>query len=541
MLGKFSAPFFFGVVVSLVMPACARTWDARTDWQATGNGKTDDSHAIQRGVAAMASGDTIVFPAPGNYYMASTVLFKATGIRVKCQPGAMLVGPNRGTDIFANIQSNTAIGGSATTGCIFSGGGIQAYGRGGDGGQTRDQAITNLTFTYNTFENMTYGPNRDFRTNGAIFIGGGSSNVVIRYNTFSNIMPYDNGYNPAGKSYLEKFDPDGDAARAAIWFYGALNIEIDHNTFLHNYQNIKGCQGQQDQTEKILIHHNYSDSHHRMFFEINDGGGCGNPTYNPGITTFQVYDNFVNNAGGVYPGSNTFGFSAPLPGVPTGSVGWYNNLIKGVVNNNENVGIGMEVGADGMNIYNNTVMGQWPCAGCVFSGTRGGYMQNNYACIILPSYARTAYFSEEHGANTTTVMFRGNITPGACPAGLRSLAVSLGKVTNTSGTLTATATVTTVEYGMQGVVFAIDGHYVSAVMGAGPYELNYGAGGLTSGWHSVAATVVDAVGVLAVSEKQSVSTTSKVGPSGPILPNVDPSRQDFDIAGNANDPINGRR
>jgi hypothetical protein len=545
MAKKHFALFVFGVVVSLAMPAWARNWNAKTDWGATGNGKTDDYRAIQRGVAAMASGDTVVFPSPGSYYMGSTVFFKATGIRVKCQPGARLVGPNRGTNIFANLQSNTAIGGSATTGCIFNGGGVQANGRGGDGGQTRDQAVTNLTFTYNTFENMTYGPNDNFRSNGGIFIGGGSSNVVIRHNTFSNITPYDNGYNAAGKDYGEQTEPDGAAARAAIWFYGAMNIEIDHNTFLHDYQNIKGCQAQRDQAEKILIHHNYSDSHHRMFFEINGGGGCGNPTYNSGVASFQVYDNFDNNAGGPHPENNTFGFSAPLQGQRTDNVAWYNNLFKGVVLNQEYSGIGMEIGAENMNVYNNTLLSQWPCAGCAFGGSKGGYMQNNYACIIRPHPHTSAYFGEEHpsqdGKPSTTVTFRGNITPGACSAGLRSLAISLGPVTNRGGTLTATATVTTVEYGMQGVVFAIDGHYVSAVMGGGPYKLNYGAAGLPAGSHSVTATVVDAVGVLAVSGNQSVSTTSGVGPSGPLAPNVDPSHQDFDIAGNANDPINGRR
>ena len=91
------------------------------------------------------------------------------------------------------------------------------------------------------------------------------------------------------------------------------------------------------------------------------------------------------------------------------------------------------------------------------------------------------------------------------------------------------------------MVFAIDGHYVSAVMGGGPYKLSYGAAGLPSGAHAVTATVVDAVGLLAVSNKQNVSTTSRVGSSGPIGPNVDPARQDFDVAGNANDPIRGRR
>ena len=128
---------------------------------------------------------------------------------------------------------------------------------------------------------MTYGPNDNFRNNSGIFIGGGSSNVVIRHNTFSNIIPYDNGFNAAGKGYMEQVEPDGEAPRAAIWFYGALNIEIDHNTFLHDYQNIKACQAQQDQAEKILIHHNYSDSHHRMFFEIQDGNGCGHANDHP--------------------------------------------------------------------------------------------------------------------------------------------------------------------------------------------------------------------------------------------------------------------
>jgi hypothetical protein len=183
-------------------------------------------------------------------------------------------------------------------------------------------------------------------------------------------------------------------------------------------------------------------------------------------------------------------------------------------------------------------MSQWPTAGYAFVGTVGGNMQDNYACIITPSWAKNAYFGDSNGKSTTTYL-RNQVT-GPCPRGLPSLAVSLGPVTNKGGILSATATVTTVEYGMQGVVFAIDGHYVSAVMGAGPYNLNYGAAGLNNGAHSVTATVVDAVGVLAVSEKQNVSTTSSAGTSGPIQPNVDPSRQDFDIAGNADDPINGR-
>jgi len=166
-------------------------------------------------------------------------------------------------------------------------------------------------------------------------------------------------------------------------------------------------------------------------------------------------------------------------------------------------------------------------------------MQNNYACLMTPSSNSAAIYGNE-GNGSTTITYSGNINGGNCPAGNPSLSVSLGTITNTSGTLTGTATVTTVEYGMQGVVFAIDGHYASAVLGAGPYNLNYSASNLSTGSHTVTATVVDAVGLLAASNSQSVSTTSGAGPAGgPISPNVLPSSVVWDIAGNASDPING--
>jgi len=45
---------------------------------------------------------------------------------------------------------------------------------------------------------------------------------------------------------------------------------------------------------------------------------------------------------------------------------WHNNLLKGVLNNSEYVGIGIEVGAHEMKIYNNTTMSQWPTEGYAF-------------------------------------------------------------------------------------------------------------------------------------------------------------------------------
>jgi hypothetical protein len=175
------------------MTAHAATWNAKTNWGATGNGTTNDGPAIQTGVSHIAAGDTVYFPA-GTYRINNVVNF-STGAIITCQAGAVLEGPNTGTDVLS-IVSNTTVGGSASSGCTFSGGGISASGSGGDGGQTLSQAVSNLTFSYNTFENMTYNPN-SFRSNGGIYLGGGSNNVVIRYNTFSNIIPYNDGYNAA--------------------------------------------------------------------------------------------------------------------------------------------------------------------------------------------------------------------------------------------------------------------------------------------------------------------------------------------------------
>ena len=44
----------------LSLPDSARTWNVRTDWGARGNGRTDDSPAIQHGISAMTEGDTVV-------------------------------------------------------------------------------------------------------------------------------------------------------------------------------------------------------------------------------------------------------------------------------------------------------------------------------------------------------------------------------------------------------------------------------------------------------------------------------------------------
>jgi hypothetical protein len=91
---------------------------------------------------------------------------------------------------------------------------------------------------------------------------------------------------------------------------------------------------------------------------------------------------------------------------------------------------------------------------------------------------------------------------------------------------------------MQGVVFSIDGTYSSAVLGPGPYKLSYGTAALKTGVHRIAATAIDAVGQLAVSEERYISTTNGVGPSGPLSPNMDPRATNFEAAGNADDPIN---
>jgi hypothetical protein len=82
---KHAEHFVLLLLMGLTIPTWARNWNAKMDWQATGDGKTDDSSAIQRSVAAMRSGDTVVFPVPGIFFVASTVKFRAPGKRLKCE------------------------------------------------------------------------------------------------------------------------------------------------------------------------------------------------------------------------------------------------------------------------------------------------------------------------------------------------------------------------------------------------------------------------------------------------------------------------
>jgi hypothetical protein len=47
------------LLVAVTIPACARNWNAKMDWRAGGDGRTDDSPAIQRGMAALESRDAV--------------------------------------------------------------------------------------------------------------------------------------------------------------------------------------------------------------------------------------------------------------------------------------------------------------------------------------------------------------------------------------------------------------------------------------------------------------------------------------------------
>jgi hypothetical protein len=43
--------------------------------------------------------------------------------------------------------------------------------------------------------------------------------------------------------FQDNDDIDREVTDAAIWFDGGSNYTIDHNTFLHDYHDIKACEG----------------------------------------------------------------------------------------------------------------------------------------------------------------------------------------------------------------------------------------------------------------------------------------------------------
>jgi hypothetical protein len=144
---------------------------------------------------------------------------------------------------------------------------------------------------------------------------------------------------------------------------------------------------------------------------------------------------------------------------------WYNNLLKGVVNNNQYVGTGIAMIARDMKIYNDTVMFPWPTAGYAFGGTEGDSMQDKCACLMTPSQVERAYYGDSnegkyHGLCAQPnrwKLCRGIAIAGSYVGTYKQHWRRLDRHCYSIGS----------RFGTQVVVSAIDGRYVSAVMGPG--------------------------------------------------------------------------
>jgi hypothetical protein len=87
--------------------------------------------------------------------------------------------------------------------------------------------------------------------------------------------------------FQDNDDIDREVTDAAIWFDGGSNYTIDHNTFLHDYHDMKACEGPAVSAQNILIHHNFSDFPHRISWRSIPGTDVATPPKAPALTTFR--------------------------------------------------------------------------------------------------------------------------------------------------------------------------------------------------------------------------------------------------------------
>ncbi len=157
---------------------------------AKADGTTDNTAAVTNALTGAKSGGSVSFDVAGTYLVNTSHNLNGNGVGViipnpvtiTCVPGVVLKTTNTSSIgyIFGTTQSNVTIGGSLGQGCTFdSAAAIDA-----DGSYNTGALLSNLTFSYNTVQNVTSVAGT---ANGGVTGFGIFSNPQINNNYFFNI------------------------------------------------------------------------------------------------------------------------------------------------------------------------------------------------------------------------------------------------------------------------------------------------------------------------------------------------------------------
>ncbi len=376
------APALFLLVA---LPASAAVRNVKA-CGARGNGRADDTAAINRAIQKSAPGDTIFFPA-GVYRIAGpkavalaadrTYRGDPTGESVLLGSGgyALAAGPWDGA--FAITLERL----------VFDGGGLRF-----DGSSIPARQIS---VTGCTFRNIVTG-SENWTTHMGIFLAYGAADSHFDHNTFRNIFT-------GGKYGLEDADATG------IFGYGLTRSTVADNTF--DFLN-EGVHIFFDHTDgaDVRVERNRFTRVHRITMEFQRDHTDG----------LVVRDNSVSNA--LNPYWLSYGMSVMSDTTGRALLVENNTVVANTpldlsVNKQNYYPYGIEVGGTNAIVAHNRVIGLWG-TGIGVGPARNIHLEDNLICGKVTTYGKS--IDQYRGPQPGTVLSR-NTIEAACPAPAQAL------------------------------------------------------------------------------------------------------------------------
>jgi hypothetical protein len=327
---------------------------------------------IQASINNSHVGDTISFQA-GTYNLS----------HLNLQQGRSYIGSTNGQTIIhgsggyalMNFYGN----GLTVQHLIFDGGGLYLGG-----------AISGAKIEYNTFRNISFGPNgskewTNWTSTVGVFIDTSLSNSDISDNTFQNL-----------NSQILYTSSDQNLGVSGIFGYGFSNTTINNNTFNTINEGIKIFFDHAN-GENVHINSNTFTNFHRMAIEMQHWSSAG----------LEVAYNNISKP--LSPWKLTYGISAALGGTNTAI---HNNMVddqvESVCGSGCWVGIGIEAWGNGTQVMNNTVRGYW-ITGVAVGASSNLLVEDNALCG--PDMEKNNfYISNENGYSHSGEVFKNNTT-----------------------------------------------------------------------------------------------------------------------------------
>lgn len=369
-------------LVLLVSASCvfahAKTIDVKAAG-ARGNGRTDDTAAINHAIERSSVDDTIYFPA-GSYVISypGLVLEPARKYQGDAKSESRLVGTG-GYNV-GSSRTNMALN-LTLEHLVFEGGGLRLDGN----APARFISVTDCTFRNIVTDN------ENWTTHMGIFIGGGAEHSHFDRNHFYNIF--------TGSKYdLEDRDATG------IFGYGLSNTTITDNIFDFVNEGVHIFFDATDGSD-VLVARNHFTRVHRISMEFQHDHTNG----------LVVEDNFVTNP--LNPYWLTYGISVAADSTTGKGIIVRNNTV--IANTPLDLSIapknyypyGIEVWGTNTNVSNNHVVGLWGI-GIGIGSARNMLVESNLICGKVTSYGKSInqYYGPQVGTRLS-----GNVIAPECP------------------------------------------------------------------------------------------------------------------------------